>query len=95
MKIYTQAAVDNFCEKYPDSIVDVIPGVLVDSIIFWLGDDRWVLIKEQYINPWSSGYTFHNFNSEEKCYLKLGYESREHMIETGISEGWLSAEEYA
>lgn len=71
MKVYGLAAVDRFLEKYSENIVDVITGSLVDSVILNIGK-RYILLKEHYLNSWSSGNTFHNFNSLEKCYKKLG-----------------------
>lgn len=68
-KIYSCRAIDKFLEKLGDDYdVYKIDGSLVDNYIITRDGYKTVVIKEKYLNEWSSGNTIRMYNETPKKY---------------------------
>lgn len=74
MTIYGQKAVDDLMNRYEkrDGFASyVIPGALVDSYILTANGCKTTVIKEKYLNGWSSGYLIRMYNKTPKKYADV------------------------
>ena len=72
-KLYSMAAVDDALEFLTENGYEIvtIPGSLLDSYICIAPDDSHynVILRENYVNAWSSAYTVRNYKKLPKWAL--------------------------
>lgn len=74
MSIYNQKAIDNIFkqyEKHENFIAWTIPGALVDGYILTADGCKTTIIKEVYLNEWSSAYSVRMYNRIPAKYQKI------------------------
>lgn len=65
MTIYTKKAVDDLMNRYEQRdgfAAYVVAGVLLDSYILTANGCKTAIIKEKYLNAWTSGYLIRMYN---------------------------------
>ena len=77
MKTYTLEAceqlIDVYVNKYKGEMVELDEGVLgLGTILLYGGEKRkTIVIKEVYLNAWSSGHTVRQYNKMPKKYEEM------------------------
>lgn len=75
--IYTLAAVENLINRYIErggNMAEAEPGVLGYGVVVLFGEGlKTIVIKEVYLNEWSSGHTITKYNECPKKYEKYIY----------------------
>lgn len=74
MAYYTQEAVDNLFnsyEKCDNFMAYQIDGGLLDNYILMADGYKTAIIKEEYLNDWSSCYNIRMYNKTPKKYEKV------------------------
>ena len=70
--LYTLKAVEGLIEKYgDDSEIFTIEGCLLDSYIITSNKYKTAIIKEVYLNEWSSAYSVVFYNKTPLKYQKI------------------------
>lgn len=68
-KIYSSKAVNDFIQQLSDDYdVYTIDGCLANNYIITRDGYKTIVIKEQYLNEWSSGNTIRMYNETPKKY---------------------------
>ena len=72
-QLYSLEAILNLRDKYldRDGMVYTIYGTLLDNYIFTAPNCKTTIVKEQYLNAWSSAYTITMYNKMPKKYEKV------------------------
>ena len=76
MALYSKTAVDNLIQKYDNKTggnfdIYTIPGSLLDNYIIIAGGYKTAIIKEVYINCWTSAYKITMYNKIPAKYAKV------------------------
>lgn len=74
MATYTQQAVDNLIKKFEarqNFNIYTIEGSLLDNYILTADNTKTAIIKEQFLNEWSSAYTIILYNKTPKKYQQV------------------------
>lgn len=73
MSVYSYEVAKNIIDKYYDKggIVEKIDGCLVDNYICYGDGLKTTIIKEKYLNEWSSGVTIRMYNKTPAKYDKV------------------------
>lgn len=74
MTLYNQKAVDyifDIFEKRTDFVSYTIEGVLLDNHILQAKGMKTIIIKEVYLNEWSSAYSIKKYNKIPQKYQKV------------------------
>ena len=61
-KLYSLQAVDNYVLSLSDVDTDIIPGLLIDTIIIY-HDNITEVFEETYLNAWDSAYIRHIYRA--------------------------------
>lgn len=75
MTLYTSTAVDNLIAKYSDrggEVTEVEPGTLGHGVTILHGDGlKTAVVKEVYLNQWSSGHSVRFYNTTPAKYQAM------------------------
>lgn len=73
MKIYSnlESYITKYCEKAHDALCYVLSGSLLDNYILTSSDKKIAIIKEHYLNEYSSGHTIRFYNQLPKKYEEV------------------------
>lgn len=75
MKMYGCKAIEGLFSRYYElggEVIELIPGTLGHGLTVCFGDGlKTAVIKEQYINCWSSGHTVRFYNGMPEKYRKM------------------------
>lgn len=72
--LYNQTAIDNLFKQYENRagfMSYLIPGSLLDGYILTAPGCKTTIIKEVYLNEWSSGYSVRMYNTIPTKYQKI------------------------
>lgn len=72
--LYNQTAVDNLINRYSKNEnfeLYTIPGSLLDNHIIRAKGKKTAIIREKFLNEWSSAYTIILYNKTPKKYQKV------------------------
>lgn len=72
--LYTQTAVDNLINRFSECEnfeLYTIPGSLLDNHIITAKGKKTAIIREKYLNEWSSAYTIILYNKTPKKYQNI------------------------
>ena len=74
MQLYSQDAVNNLIEKFEkreNFQLYIISGSLLDNYILTADNTKTAIIKEEFLNEWSSAYTIILYNKTPKKYQQI------------------------
>lgn len=73
MKIYSnlENEIINYYETHENAQCYIITGCLLDNYILISSNGTCAIVKERYVNCWTSGHTFRKYNQLPKKYMEV------------------------